>query len=367
MPDQTNSQLVIRIFDLADEAAVVDLWQRCNLVVPWNDPHDDMMTKLAFQPDLFFVGELGGRVIASVMAGYEGHRGWINYLAVDPDLQRHGLGRQMMEKAEEALRALGCPKINLQVRETNTSVIGFYESIGYKNDHVLGFGKRILKPADQESAGLRPENIAWSYDQVARQYADKFIDEFDQKPFDRMILDRFAHEVRDLGPSCDLGCGPGEVARYLHRHGVDVFGIDLSPQMVEQARRCTPEIDFRIGNMLALPDADASLGSIAAFYSIIHISRTQVGQALGEMQRVLRPGGKLLLTFHIGSQVIHLDCWWEREVCVDFLFFQPKTMCAHLQAAGFEVLEAIEREPYPPEVEAQTRRAYILAQKPANR
>ncbi|MBN1935481.1 MAG: class I SAM-dependent methyltransferase [Anaerolineae bacterium] len=181
-----------------------------------------------------------------------------------------------------------------------------------------------------------------------------------------MILDRFAQEVRDLGPSCDLGCGPGEVARYLHRRQVDAFGIDLSPQMIEQARRLTPEIDFRVGTMLALPDADASWGSIAAFYSIIHIRREQVGQALREMQRVLRPGGKLLLTFHIGSQVTHLDRWWDREVCVDFLFFQPKTMCAHLQAAGFDVLETIEREPYPPEVEAQTQRAYILAQKPVD-
>lgn len=190
MSDKADQQFLIRLFDLADEAVVVDLWQRCNLVAPWNDPHQDILTKLAFQPSLFFVGTFGGQVVATVMAGYEGHRGWINYLAVHPDCRRQGLGRQMMEKAEEALRALGCPKINLQVRETNTAVIGFYESIGFKNDHVLSLGKRLSQPADSEGAGStapdgqEPENVARSYDQVAHDYAEKLINEFDHKPFE---------------------------------------------------------------------------------------------------------------------------------------------------------------------------------------
>jgi ribosomal protein S18 acetylase RimI-like enzyme len=139
----TNQPLTIRPFQPDDEAAVVELWRRCKLTVPWNDPYKDIATKLAFQPELFFVGLVDDTIVASVMVGYEGHRGWINYLGVDPDYQRQGLGRQMMAKAEAALREIGCPKINLQIRETNTSVIAFYEKIGFSSDHVVGFGKRL--------------------------------------------------------------------------------------------------------------------------------------------------------------------------------------------------------------------------------
>ena len=138
-----NAALNIRAFRPEDEAAVVDLWQRCTLVVPWNDPHKDIATKLAFQAESFFVGELDGQVIASVMVGYEGHRGWVNYLAVHPDHRRRGFGRQLMTHAESVLHDLGCPKLNLQVRETNLSVRGFYESLGFTNDHVIGLGKRL--------------------------------------------------------------------------------------------------------------------------------------------------------------------------------------------------------------------------------
>jgi ribosomal protein S18 acetylase RimI-like enzyme len=139
----TNATLNIRPFQPEDEAAVVNLWQRCALVVPWNDPHKDIATKLAFQPELFFVGELDGQVVASVMVGYEGHRGWVNYLAVHPEHQRRGFGRQIMIHAESVLRDLGCPKLNLQVRETNLGVREFYESLGFTSDHVIGLGKRL--------------------------------------------------------------------------------------------------------------------------------------------------------------------------------------------------------------------------------
>ncbi|MBN1874484.1 MAG: GNAT family acetyltransferase [Anaerolineae bacterium] len=135
--------LTIRTFCPEDEPAVVDLWQRCKLVVPWNDPHKDIMSKLDFQPDLFFVGVLDGAVVATIMAGYEGHRGWINYLAVDPALRRQGIGNKIMVHAEAILRELGCPKINLQVRETNQDIIAFYESLGFANDHVISLGKRL--------------------------------------------------------------------------------------------------------------------------------------------------------------------------------------------------------------------------------
>ena len=150
MRDQeTDPRLDIRTFRETDEDAVVDLWRRCGLVVPWNDPHEDIALKLAIQPELFLVGESEGRIIAAVMAGYEGHRGWINYLAVDPDHQRQGIGSAIMGEAERALRSLGCPKINLQVRESNHIVIAFYEQLGFSQEPRVSMGKRLAPPKEQ--------------------------------------------------------------------------------------------------------------------------------------------------------------------------------------------------------------------------
>ena len=133
----------IREFKISDQSAVIDLWTKCALVVPWNNPARDIERKMKVDPDLFLVGEAGGRIIASVMGGYEGHRGWINYLAVSPDLQGGGYGQQMMEAVEQRLKGRGCPKINLQVRGSNTNVITFYESIGYRQDEAVSLGKRL--------------------------------------------------------------------------------------------------------------------------------------------------------------------------------------------------------------------------------
>ena len=137
------TEMEVRPFESSDEAAVVQLWTDGGLVVPWNDPGRDIQRKLKVQPEMFLVGCLDGQVIATVMAGYDGHRGWINYLAVHPDHQRAGFGRLMMKEAERRLRAAGCPKINLQVRGSNAAVIDFYERIGFKRDDVVSLGKRL--------------------------------------------------------------------------------------------------------------------------------------------------------------------------------------------------------------------------------
>jgi ribosomal protein S18 acetylase RimI-like enzyme len=141
MPEST---LQIRPFQDADETAVMALWRDCELVVPWNDPRADIERKRQVQRELFLVGTLEGAIVATVMAGYEGHRGWINYLAIDPAHRRRGYGRVLMERAEELLQERGCPKINLQVREGNAAVIAFYERLGYRNDHVVSLGKRLI-------------------------------------------------------------------------------------------------------------------------------------------------------------------------------------------------------------------------------
>lgn len=206
-------------------------------------------------------------------------------------------------------------------------------------------------------------NLQSSYDRVADEYVRRIYDELQYKPLDCQLLDRLVESVQPLGPICDMGCGPGHVARYLRERGANVCGVDLSPGMIEQARRLNPGIDFTQGNMLALAVADEAWGGIAAFYSIIHVPRGEVASALRELKRVLRPGGLLLLAFHVGEEVVHLDEWWGQRVSVDFVFFTPKEIEAYLQSAGFEIEETIERDPYP-DVEHQSRRAYIFARKP---
>ena len=136
--------MIIRPYKTTDENMVIDLWMRCGLISPQNNPQTDIQRKLAVAPELFLVGTLNSEVVATVMAGYEGHRGWINYLAVSPHLQKTGYGRQIMEHAEGLLRERGCPKINLQVRSANKQVIEFYQRIGFSFDDVLSMGKRLV-------------------------------------------------------------------------------------------------------------------------------------------------------------------------------------------------------------------------------
>jgi ribosomal protein S18 acetylase RimI-like enzyme len=138
MPDFT-----IRIFEPGDESHVVRLWQDCNLTIPANDPHRDIALKRARQPELFFVATIGDRIIGTVMVGYDGHRGWINYLAVAPNQQRKGIGRALMQHAEDSLRKLQCPKMNLQVRAGNQSVVAFYKAIGFDVEERVSMGKRL--------------------------------------------------------------------------------------------------------------------------------------------------------------------------------------------------------------------------------
>ncbi len=134
----------IRSFDESDTEAVVALWRECGLTRPWNDPYTDIRRKLAVQRELFLVGESDGVVVASAMAGYDGHRGWVNYLAVAPPHRGAGHGRALMAEIEQRLEALGCPKLNLQVRADNEAALGFYRSLGYAPDAAVSLGKRLI-------------------------------------------------------------------------------------------------------------------------------------------------------------------------------------------------------------------------------
>jgi SAM-dependent methyltransferase len=203
-----------------------------------------------------------------------------------------------------------------------------------------------------------------SYDRVAEEYAVEFRDELEQKPFDRKMLDWLIERVGERGLICDMGCGPGQVAEYLAAQGAKACGVDLSAAMVERAQSLHPGIRFEQGDMQALDGVDdGAYAGIAAFYSLIHLPRTALPQALQELKRVLSPDGTLLLTFHIGREIIHRDEWWGKAVSLDFIFFESEEMKDALRQAGFELLEVIERDPYRA-VEYQSRRAYIFARKP---
>ena len=139
-----SSKISIREFWERDESAVIDLWHQCGLVVPANDPAKDIARKLQVDRDLFLVGIVDNEIVASVMGGYEGHRGWVNYLAVAKNAQRSGYGRAMMIEIESRLKGKGAPKINLQVRASNQAVVDFYSAMGYRLDNVVSFGKRLV-------------------------------------------------------------------------------------------------------------------------------------------------------------------------------------------------------------------------------
>jgi ubiquinone/menaquinone biosynthesis C-methylase UbiE len=202
-----------------------------------------------------------------------------------------------------------------------------------------------------------------SYDLVAEDYAKEFGDELERKPFDREMIERLIDDVGDRGIICDLGCGPGHIARYLSDHGEKACGIDISAGMVEAAKALNPRLEFSQGDMLALTGVpDNSFGGIAAFYSIVHIARPQLSQAFTEMIRVLRPGGTLLLAFHIGDQTVEREAWYGKRVALEFYFFDTEEIKTLLQTAGFERLNFNVREPYPEEY--MSMRAYVFAEKP---
>jgi SAM-dependent methyltransferase len=210
-----------------------------------------------------------------------------------------------------------------------------------------------------------PEQVRAFYDTVAAEYAEHFADELQGKPLDRALLERFADDLRGAGPVYDLGCGPGgQTTAFLHALGVDVRGMDLSPAAVAEAGKRHPDIDFAAGDMLALPLADEAAAGIVAFYAIVHFSPEQLRTALAEMHRVMRPGTPLLLAFHVGDEVVHVDEMFGRKASVDFRFHPVEDVEAGLLGAGFGEVESIVRDPYP-DVEHPSRRAYVFARRPA--
>lgn len=209
------------------------------------------------------------------------------------------------------------------------------------------------------------EYVRACYDAVARDYSDRFAGELAGKPLDRQLLARFASEVCGREEVCDLGCGPGHTTAYLLGCGVPACGLDLSTELLREANRLHPGVPFEAADMMALPRADGTVAGVVAFYAIVHFSSAQLRRAAAEMYRVLRPGGRLLLAFHIGEGTVHVERFLGRPVALDFSFFRPEGVANELAAVGFVGMEIIERDPYP-EVEHPSRRAYVFADKPAS-
>jgi ubiquinone/menaquinone biosynthesis C-methylase UbiE len=160
----------------------------------------------------------------------------------------------------------------------------------------------------------------------------------------------------------DLGCGPGHIAAFLAAAGTEVQGIDLSNAMIAQARQRYPALTFHQGDLRSLALADATLGGIIAFYSIIHLAEDELAPTFVEWWRVLRPSGLVLLAFHIGDTVVHRDEWWQQPVDLDFRFFPVATVTTALTRAQFTIEALVQRAPYP-EIEYPSQRAYVLARK----
>lgn len=227
-----------------------------------------------------------------------------------------------------------------------------------------GRGTRIPFGQVGDRCKTRVVDVRSGYDAVAAAYADRFCDELDQKPFDVKMLTWLAERAGPVGPICDLGCGPGQVAAFLGGLGCDACGVDLSPEMVRQAQRLNPGIPFEQGDMRGLAGvADSTYGGIAAFYSIVNLHPDDHQSAFREMCRVLRPGGWLLLSFHVGEETRRIDEFLGAVVTLEFHFFPSALVRDHLIDAGFDVTEVIEREPYDESVEAQTMRAYLFARR----
>jgi SAM-dependent methyltransferase len=199
-----------------------------------------------------------------------------------------------------------------------------------------------------------------AYDTVAGTYAAKFGDELDGKPMDRALLAAFAEMIS--GPVADLGCGPGHVTDHLAGLGLDVSGVDLSPEMIAEARRAYPALSFSVGDMTRLDITSESLGGIVAFYSTIHLPADLLPVAFGEFARVLAPGGHLLLAFQAGAgERHHVQDWHGHRVSMDAYRRDPGEIARLLTAAGLDVRASLVREPEPTE---SARRAYLLARHP---
>ena len=205
------------------------------------------------------------------------------------------------------------------------------------------------------------EKILHCYNQVANDYASERWDELSRKNFDRLLPKEFALVNKEKGLCADFGCGPGQTTHFLYDHGLkEIIGIDLSPEMINVARRLSPHIKFETGDLLNIDYPSGYLGSAIAFYAIVHFTSDQIRKCFEEISRVLKPGGEFLLSFHVGDEIVHFDKAHDKEIDVDLIYFKTEDIVQILQECGFIILEAFERHPHE-NMEYPSRRGYIWA------
>lgn len=207
------------------------------------------------------------------------------------------------------------------------------------------------------------KDVLYCYNKTADRYADQFMDELNGKHLDRILLKAFAATNFQSGRTIDLGCGPGQTTKFLADCGMtDIVGTDLSPEMITVAKRRNPQLHFETADMLNLPYKDASFGSAIAFYAVVHFDEEQMKKAFKEVARILSGGAQFLFSFHVGNNSVHLDNFLEQEVNIDFYFFETSKILALMVEAGFNIIDALEREPYKG-AEHPSQRAYIWVTK----
>lgn len=210
-------------------------------------------------------------------------------------------------------------------------------------------------------------DVRAAYDAIAGAYDAQFAGELDGKPLDRGLLAAFL-DLAGPGTVADVGCGPGHVTRFLAARHPGVTGIDLSPAMIATARERAPELEFTVGSMLRLPVTDGAWAGAIALYSIIHLTAAERATACREFARAIRPGGWLLIAFHIDSpdfaagEVNHITTWFGEPVRIDGYFLDPAEVTRDVEAAGFAVMATTVRQPWPG-IEYPSRRCYLLAQR----
>lgn len=201
------------------------------------------------------------------------------------------------------------------------------------------------------------------YNLTANEYAANLFDELAGKPLDRLLLKQFAAENASKGKMIDLGCGPGQTTCFMWEHGVtEIIGTDISPAMIDVAKRLNPAITFQTADMLDLDFTAESFASAIAFYAIVHFNTEQLKAALAEINRILINGGQLLLSFHIGDELVHRDELFGVNVDIDFRFFRTEDVVTLLKGSGFKLIDALERYPYE-NIEHQSKRAYLWVKK----
>ncbi len=206
------------------------------------------------------------------------------------------------------------------------------------------------------------QNITSAYNTTAENYAKEFMDELQHKHLDRILLKQFAEENKS-GNCIDFGCGPGQTTKFLFDCGMlNIVGTDISPGMIAKAKELNPHINFEVADMLNLKYKDGSFSSAIAFYAIVHFSMDELKRAFQEIKRVLKNDGQFLFSFHIGTEIKHVDNFLDKNVALDFYFFETDKILSLLEELGFTLIDAVERFPYK-DVEYPSKRAYIWVHK----